>query len=132
MEITLKKAKEAAETLARMDNRTYPAKMSYAFGVNRELCVREAKRLEEERIKLCKEHADKDEDGKPIVEQGTYKMSREETEACNKEYAELLETVVDLPLRTVPLELAERCEQINKYDALTAGEMRVLSFMFTE
>lgn len=132
MELTLRKVRTAAITLAGMDSKTYPAKMSYAFGVNRELFEREIRHVEEQRIKLCEQHAKKDEDGKAAIKDGTYDMTAEENEACSREYNELLDSVVELPVRTVPLEMAERCEAVSKYDVLTAGELHALSFMFTE
>lgn len=132
MKITLRKARLAAAALVQIENKAFPAKMGYAFSVNKELLDREMEHLDKERIKICENYAEKDEEGKAKTRKGSYVMSAEDNEKCNKEFSELLDTEIELNIRTIPMELAERCEVINKYDALTAGEFRALSFMFTE
>lgn len=130
MKITLKNAKVAAAALTGMAAKAFPAKMGYALGVNQEILEKEAKRLEEERVKICERYAEKDSEGKPVTNGNAYLLT--DKEACEKEYQELLDDEVELDIRTVPMELAERCETVDKYDTLTVGEFRILGFMFTE
>lgn len=51
-----------------------------------------AQELEEERVELCKEHAQKDEAGEPIIEEGQYKVK--DMEELNKQVQELYEEKV--------------------------------------
>lgn len=46
----------------------------------------ELKELEDKRISLCEQYADKDEKGKPVQVKRKYKMSIENTELFNKEF----------------------------------------------
>ena len=46
--------------------------------------------LDAKRLKFCEGFADKDEDGKPILEKGQFKMTEENTKMFGEEYQKLL------------------------------------------
>jgi len=56
------------------------------------------KEVEEERLKMAKELADKDEKGEPIMENSNFKLSKDNLEKFQKEYTDLLdeEYIIDI------------------------------------
>ncbi len=126
--------------LAGMGNLTLPSKLSFAISYNLEKLQKESERIENERKKLCEQYADKDEDGKSIMvksiingtETQTYKMSDENRKIFDDEYNDLLNTEVDIEIRTVKSEVVERCEQVERYSIPSVSQLFALSFMLEE
>ena len=65
MKMTLKEANERYLALSKMADRTFPAKLGFAIAANMEKLEKECNRTEQERVKLCKLYAEKDEDNNP-------------------------------------------------------------------
>lgn len=140
MKMKEKEVSKHFSDLAGMGNLTFPSKLSFAISYNLEKLQKECERIEKERKKLCEQYADKDEDGNPIMEKSvingtetqTYKMSDENRKTFNDEYNELLDTEVDIEIRTVKSEVIERCEQVERYSIPSVSQLFALSFMLEE
>lgn len=136
----LKEINEKANALAALGNKTFPSKMGYAISCNYEKIIKELEKIEKERIKLCKQYADKDENGNPIMdksvvdgkETSSYHMTDENRETFNEEYNELLDSETNIEFRKLNMEIVERCETVDRYDILTVSELYAISFMIEE
>lgn len=136
----LKEVNEKANELAKLGQKTFPSKMGYAISYNYEKLVKELERIEKERIKLCKQYADKDEEGNPVMdksvidgkETSSYHMTDENRKVFNEEYNELLDSETNIEFRKLNMEIVERCETVERYDIPTVSEMYAMSFMLEE
>ena len=88
MKITVRQAIVAADAIASIRNKSLPVRVSYALNKSFAALSRERNAADEERIKLCKKYADKDEAGEPIVTENAFKMTEENEKACNAEFRE--------------------------------------------
>lgn len=128
---------EHCRELNRMGHLVLPSKLSFAISCNLEKLTREADRVEKERTKLCRRYADKGEDGDPVtvdsVSNGEvskeYKMTKENRELFGKEYDAVLDTEIEIEIRSVKMEEVERCEAAERYSIPTVAQIRSLSFM---
>lgn len=126
--------------LAGLGELVLPSKLSFAVSCNLERLQKEAGRIEKERKKLCERYADRDGDGKPAmadsiihgVKTQEYQMSKENRQAFSEEYDALLETEVEVGIRTAKMEEVERCEQAERYDIPTVAQLLAMSFMLEE
>lgn len=140
MKMKEREARERFYSLSGLGGLKVPSQLSFAISYNLEKFQREDKRIEKERKKLCDQYADKNEDGTPVMVDSVingqktqeYKMSDENRKAFEEELKELLETEVDIEIRTVKEEVIERCEQIDRYDILSVAQLFTLSFMLTK
>lgn len=140
MKMKEREARERFYSLSGLGSLKVPSQLSFAISYNLEKFQREDKRIEKERKKLCDQYADKNEDGTPVMVDSVingqkiqeYKMSDENRKAFEEEFKELLETEVDIEIRTVKEEVIERCEQIDRYDILSVSQLFALSFMLTK
>lgn len=136
----LKEVNEKANELAKLGQKTFPSKMGYAISYNYEKLVKELERIEKERIKLCKQYADKDEEGNPVMdksvidgkETSSYHMTVENRKVFNEEYNDLLDSETNIEFRKLNMEIVERCETVERYDIPTVSELYALSFMLEE
>lgn len=136
----LKEVNEKANELAKLGQKTFPSKMGYAISFNYEKLVKESERIEKERIKLCKQYADKDEEGNPVMdksvidgkETSSYHMTDENRKAFNEEYNDLLDSETKIEFRKLNMEIVERCETVERYDIPTVSELYAMSFMLEE
>lgn len=128
------------QELATLGKLTLPPKLSFAISCNLEKLQRESERIEKERTKLCEQYADKDENGEPIMVDSIingnktqeYKMSEENRKLFSEEYGELLDAEVEMELRTVKMEVVERCEKVDRYHIPSVAQLVAMSFMLTE
>lgn len=140
MKMKLKEAQARLQNLAKLGTKTFPAKLSFAISCNIEKLQKEAEHIEKERKKLCEQYAEKDDDGKPVmvdsvingVESKEYKMDAAARAAFGEEYDSLLDTEVDVSIRTVKTEVVEQCERADRYDIPTVAELLALAFMLEE
>lgn len=137
MKMTLKEANERFVQLAGMGKMVFPSKLSFAVAYNLEKLEQEANRAEKERERLCKQYADKDKDGEPVMEsylkngteQKQYKMNTENSKAFEEEYKALLETEVEIDILMVGQEVFEQCEERERYSIPSVGVVYALAFM---
>lgn len=117
-----------------------PSKLSFAISYNLEKLQRESERIEKERKRLCVQYADKNESGEPVMVDSVingektqeYKMTVENRKLFGEEYDAVLDSEVEIDIRTVKQEVVERCEQAERYNLLTVAQLLVLSFMLEE
>lgn len=113
-----------------------PVRLSYAIGRNRDAFAKEYQRYEAERIKMCEMFADKDEDGKPIIENNNYQMTDEARQELNQALDEFRNTTeVDIEIYKYNKKLDTLLTELDgnsRYDALSADDLRLLSFIIDE
>lgn len=121
--------------LMALGDKKFPFKLRYAIGRNTEKLKKEFERLEEERIKICKEFAKKDKNGNPVTvvsgDDTIYAFAGENEKKCNEAYAEVLGVETDIMLFTVPLAVLEMCDT-GEYDIPAVKEQMALMFMIEE
>lgn len=140
MKMKLKDVQTRLRGLAGLGTKTFPSKLSFAISYNIEKLQKESERIEKERKKLCDQYADKDDDGNPmmvdsIINGNTvkeYKMDEEGRKAFNEEYENLLDTEVDIEIRTVKAEVVEQCEKADRYSIPTVADLLAMSFMLKD
>lgn len=136
----LKEINEKANALAKLGQKVFPSKMGYAISYNYEKLEKESERIESERVKLCRQYADKDENGNPIMdksiidgkETSSYRMSDESRENFNEEYSTLMDSETEIEFRMLKMDIVERCENVERYDIPTVSELYAMSFMLEE
>ena len=113
-----------------------PVRLSYAIGRNRDAFAKEYQRYEAERIKMCEMFADKNEDGKPIIENNNYQMTDEARQELNQALDEFRNTTeVDIEIYKYNKKLDTLLTELDgnsRYDALSADDLRLLSFIIDE
>lgn len=121
------------EGLYKIATKNLPVKVSYAIAKNIKVLNEEYKTIDEQRIKLCEKYADKDDDGKAVMEKKGekefYKFSDGNEVKMNDEYKELLEEEAELDIHTVDITEFEKCDMSDRYDILTPAEYANLEFM---
>lgn len=140
MKMTLNDVKKNVNTLAGLAAMTFPGKLKYAVAYNFEKLGHEEERIEKQRLELCRTYADKDENGEPVMtksvvngrETESFKMSPENEEAFKREYADLLETEVDIDIRTVHPDAIDLCETSERYNVPSVAQIIGMSFMIED
>lgn len=127
LKITNRELESKVNILRNLSNMKLPVKVSYAIAKNIKEIDRELNILLDEKMKLIKEYALKDENGNPKVKNGKYLFNDEEKEECNSKYAELLEIEVELKLMEINTE-----DLINSDVELTPNDLIQLEFMLKE
>lgn len=77
---------------------------AYRISKNIKNILDEIKTYNETRTKMCTEYADKDKDGKPVIKDNRYCMSKENEVKLNEELGKLLDETVDINIKKVTLE----------------------------
>jgi len=125
-----------ATQLEYLARKQLPVRLSYAIGRNRDAFAKEYQRYETERIKMCEMFSDKDADGKPIVENNNYQMTDEARQELNQaldEFRNTTEVDIEIYKYTKPINtLLDELDGNSRYDALSADDLRLLSFIIDE
>ena len=125
-----------ATQLEYLARKQLPVRLSYAIGRNRDAFAKEYQRYEAERIKMCEMFSDKDESGKPIVENNNYQMTDEARAELNEaldEFRNTTEVDIDIYKYNKKLDtLLNELDGNSRYDALSADDLRLLSFIIDE
>lgn len=140
MKIKLKEAANYATRLATLSKKVFPSKMSFAISYNAEMLQKEVERVEKERLKICEQYAEKDEEGKPVMDDNivdgkkvqSYKMSEENQKVFVEEYNDLLENEVELDIRKVKTSILEKCETADRYTIPSVADVAAMAFMLEE
>ena len=77
---------------------------AYRISKNIKAISEELKTYNNTRTKLCEEYADKDKDGKPVIEDNKYHIPVESSIELNKQLEQLLNETVDIKIKKVSLE----------------------------
>lgn len=135
MKIKSSDVKPNLMALMALEDKKFPFDLRYTIGRNIETLEKEFERLEEERIKICKEFAEKDKDGNPVTitseDKEIYVFEGDNEKKCNEAYKEVLDTETEIRLFTVPAPVLEKCDA-GEYDIPTVKEQRSLFFMIRE
>ena len=125
-----------ATQLEYLARKQLPVRLSYAIGRNRDTFAKEYQRYEAERIKMCEMFSDKDADGKPIIENNNYQMPDEARQELNQaldEFRNTTEVDIEIYKYTKPINtLLDELDGNSRYDALSADDLRLLSFLIDE
>jgi len=125
-----------ATQLEYLARKQLPVRLSYAIGRNRDAFAKEYQRYEAERIKMCEMFSDKDESGKPIVENNNYQMTDEARTELNQALDEFRNTTeVDVEIYKYNKSIDTLLDELDgnsRYDALSADDLRLLSFLIDE
>lgn len=96
---------------------------AYRISKNIKVITEEEKTYQDTRIKLCKEYAEKDDKGEPIViDDKKYDISAENLKKFNKELNNLLEEEIDIEIKKLSLHEIDRV-------GLSAFELNSIEFM---
>lgn len=120
---------KATTNLSRIAEKKFPAKVGYAIAKNVELLKKEYQDLEQQRVKLCEMYADKDEEGKPITEDGKFVFQEGEQQKFQMEYEELLKEEAALDFHMADAVELEKCDLNERYDVPTAEDYMAMDFM---
>ncbi len=111
-------------------DQTLPSKLSYAIGRNVKKLEEEVRSYNEEREKICKRLAEKDEEGNPITKNGKYDISEENKQIIDEELNALLDTDIDVDIHMVDIDpILDQCDAAERYHVPTARELMTLEFM---
>lgn len=103
-----------------------PIKLGYAITRNMKLMEVAAEAYNEEYQNLIGKYAEKDEEGKPKVENEEYILLDEKN--YHKEINELLEIENEFEIHKIPFEELEKCDT-EQFDALSIKDISLLEFM---
>ena len=136
MKMKLMEVLVRAEQMNLMAQKNLPIKLSYAIGKNRDRFMEEYRRYDEERKKLCENYAEKDKDGKPVIDGNNYKLTDEARAELDKALEEFRSTTeVDIEVYKCSKSMDELIEEIDgssRYDTLSANDLKVLDFLLEE
>lgn len=127
MKMTNREMQSKVQVLGMLSNKSLPVKASYAIAKNINSINKELKIFEEEKMKIIKEFAIKDEHGNPKVEDNRYIFPKGKEIESDKKYNELLDIEVELNLRGINVD-----DLINSNTDFTPGELMELDFMIIE
>lgn len=85
--------------------KTLPIKASYAISKNLNILNREIKAYEQERLKLIDKYGSKDEEGKLIIENGSFKIDN--VQEFNEKFKELAEISNELEIHSLNIDILE-------------------------
>ncbi|MSA01028.1 hypothetical protein GKG47_11945 [Lactonifactor sp. BIOML-A3] len=108
-------------------DKSIPRPLYTAIKINLDTLNNAAKCYAEEQQKIVRQYAEKDTNGADIVVDGNYKIT--DPENYKNEIEELLNIEVEFNIQTVTEEILNRCDENNKYDALTGREYQAIEFM---
>lgn len=125
--------------LLAVSDKRLPIKLSYAIGRNIDKLRDEYERIESERIKLCERYAEKDADGKPVMDKSVidgqpvsgYRIAEDMQDEFGSQLSELFETDIELSLMTVNADVLDALDS-DRYDPLTPAQVHDLQWMIEE
>ena len=103
-----------------------PVQLSYAISVNLAKFKPILDVYNEHRMRLVLEHAKKDENGNPLIEDDCYLF--EDVAGWNQAIMELNLSEVEVDLTTVPIDVISKCDE-ECFDSLSVNEVNTMSFM---
>lgn len=104
MKIKLGEASLMKDGLNELLEREIPAKVSYWLARFLEKVNKELTAMDKARMNLVNQYADKDKDGKPIIENDQYKFSDNNMAEFTKEFNELLDEEFDIDFKPIKID----------------------------
>ena len=126
--IKLKEVIKRYNSLAKLSQKKLPIKIGYAVSKNLTILQEEYRLIEESRVNILKNYAEKDEKGNPIIENGCYQLGDSQSD-FNKEYQDYLETDIDIETYQIEESELDKLDD-GRYDILTASELLGIEFLF--
>lgn len=120
-----------AELLQQKD-KIYTAKLGYAISRNIKALQEAVDGYDESRIQICKNYANKDENGKVMIKDGHYDMTEENEKIVNEELSSLQMMDVDVAIMKVPFSELEECEKKERYTIPSVSDIEALMFMIED
>lgn len=127
MKTTLRKITTNHENMLSVLEKKLPLVISHAIAANVITFENELKIKEKQRISLAEQYAEKDENGNPKTEKGSFCFG-ENLEDFRREYDEYLDAEIDINIRTISFSDIEKCED-GRYDLLTPIDLVNINFM---
>jgi hypothetical protein len=125
-------ARDHYMALLMIANKKLPVRLAYAVSRNIEKLRPEMELSEKQRMNLCAECADKDQDGKPVVDaQGNYQIAESRSEEFQAQFIDLLETEVTVDIMTVSPAVLDLLDS-DRYDPLTPEQITGIWWMIRE
>ncbi|MDE5781480.1 MAG: hypothetical protein K2I03_08390 [Lachnospiraceae bacterium] len=103
-----------------------PVKLGFAILKNYKEFEAAAKIIDEQRVRICEEHSEKDKNGKPIIKEDKFIIK--DSKGLNNSLAELYSIETEISIHTISMETIEQCDE-NGFDKLSVTEMEILEFM---
>lgn len=127
MKMTNRDMQGKVQTLSTLANKQLPVKVSYALAKNINTLNKELKIFEEEKMKIIKAYAVKNEHGEPKIKDNKFVFIEGKEEECDKKYNELLDIEVEFDVRTVDIN-----ELLNSNLNFAPSELLEIDFMLAE
>lgn len=102
-----------------------PLKLAYCLRYNMNILTPYYQACEEERMKLIKKYAIKDENGSPVVTDGELTFAND---SIYIELNELLSIQNEIEVRKIDIDIVERTEE-EQFDNITTEELNNIMFM---
>lgn len=131
MKMTLNEVLENHKSLLEVSGKILPVRFSYAVSKNLKKLETEVKLIQEEQSKLAREYCEKDEEGKPKVNDKGFLVFGDNAEKFMTEYNEYLNTEIEVDVHKIPFAEIERTEG-DRYDILPPAELMGIEFMIGE
>lgn len=132
MKVKLGELKEMVTGLYAIQGKKFPVKISYAIAKNVKKLAEEHADYEKQRIKLCEEFANKDNDGNPILIDGKYDIPEQNLEEFNDSVNELRDAEIDVDIHFVSFSELDKCDTNERYNIPTASDISAMEFMLEE
>ena len=132
MKVKLGELKEMVTGLYAIQGKKFPVKISYAIAKNVKKLAEEHADYEKQRIKLCEEFANKDNDGNPILIDGKYDIPEQNLEEFNDSVNELRDAEIDVDIHFVSFSELDKCDTNERYDIPTASDVSAMEFVLKE
>lgn len=117
-------------SLLNLSGKKLPVSLSFAMATNLDRLMEWQERIEKQRIELCERHAEKDNNGKPIIKDNKYQIV--DMAALNHDVEELMAQECDIEIRKVMRSVLEVIDTNPRFDTLAMGEVAALQFMLEE
>ena len=111
-----------------------PVKLNYAIVKNLIELEKEYQNIKNQRMTILENSCKKDSEGKPEID-AENNFVFETNEAKNTaiaEVTELFDMDIELNLTKVKLDIVEKCDTVERYDAITGEDLYALDFMIEE
>ena len=106
-----------------------PLKLSFALKLNTDALKGPLNAYNEQRQEFIDKHAEKGEDGHPVIKENNYVMK--DQVAFLEDMNELLDMEVEANIKTVDLDTLEKCD-LSEFDTLTVDEIEAIYFMISQ
>ena len=112
-----------------IQKKNLPIKLAYGISVNLSSIEPALIAYNKQREELIEKYVKKDDDGKPLAENGLYLF--EDRTGWDKSVTELLEIEAEVNITQVPEKVLEKCDN-PEFDTLTVTELSAIQFMIKQ